>query len=350
MIEETVIYQQALQNTMDFALVDFPSGIPAREVIVQFCPGCREDRTQDRIIGSDCALCGSKLVRITRAAESVTRDDVHMSMGFFEGLFDIIGGAGMAAELMAVIRGNASVQPISNDFLKTIGRVSIDAHGGLLLDVTLKIGPYKAMLIPSSFAPLPRINETISAPLAKGDPECGDGDFLNKHDIEGAIVLLKRGKVTFLEKALRAQASGAAAVVVAQTYDTWPFVMTETDVAAAASLNIPLLMIGKTDSKMIDGMIQNCRTGKRIAADICTENIDPLCSICHESFVELDVVLKLPCRHMYHEGCVVSWLETHNTCPLCRHDMPIQEKKVAAAAPGLGTDASDNAARQPYFM
>lgn len=298
-------------------------------------------------------MCGSALTTLRRPIPASTDpaegEETELSLGFFEGLLDILGGSGLREELEEAIRGTSAVKPISNDFLKTIGRVTIDSLGGLLLDVTLRIGPYKAMLMPSNFAPLPVVDQALNSALVKGIPEWGDSDFTNGSDISGSIVMLKRGKVTFLDKAKRAQAAGAVAVIVSQTYDTWPFVMTDADSADTNGLYIPVLMLSKSDANIVDGLISACRAGKQLAAEINTDKIDPLCSICHDSFAEKDIVLKLPCRHMYHESCVISWLESHNTCPLCRHTMPVQE--AAAGATGAGARAErGSAVRQPYFM
>ena len=49
------------------------------------------------------------------------------------------------------------------------------------------------------------------------------------------------------------------------------------------------------------------------------------CSVCHEDFEEAEEVIELPCQHCYHSDCILPWLETHNTCPVCRLDLPAEE-------------------------
>ena len=46
------------------------------------------------------------------------------------------------------------------------------------------------------------------------------------------------------------------------------------------------------------------------------------CTICLDEFLEGDEVALMPCGHVYHDGCIVKWLETSHLCPLCRYKMP----------------------------
>lgn len=43
-------------------------------------------------------------------------------------------------------------------------------------------------------------------------------------------------------------------------------------------------------------------------------------------YVLPDSKLKLSCGHIFHNGCIMTWLEEHNTCPLCRNKILIINK------------------------
>ncbi|KAH8383264.1 hypothetical protein KR009_007607 [Drosophila setifemur] len=45
------------------------------------------------------------------------------------------------------------------------------------------------------------------------------------------------------------------------------------------------------------------------------------CSICWDDFKLDETVRKLPCSHLYHENCIVPWLNLHSTCPICRKSL-----------------------------
>jgi len=53
-----------------------------------------------------------------------------------------------------------------------------------------------------------------------------------------------------------------------------------------------------------------------------TEEVDeenaPSCSICMENYEPGARIKRLPCNHEFHPDCIIPWLETNNSCPICR--------------------------------
>jgi E3 ubiquitin-protein ligase RNF115/126 len=51
------------------------------------------------------------------------------------------------------------------------------------------------------------------------------------------------------------------------------------------------------------------------------------CPVCTDAFELKEKVLQMPCKHIYHKDCLIPWLERHNTCPVCRFELPTDEKE-----------------------
>jgi hypothetical protein len=58
---------------------------------------------------------------------------------------------------------------------------------------------------------------------------------------------------------------------------------------------------------------------------------EEFCCICTDKFNTDEDYIQLPCNHKFHncdnENCggLISWLNTNNTCPICRHELPGEE-------------------------
>ncbi|XP_004300908.1 PREDICTED: E3 ubiquitin-protein ligase RING1-like [Fragaria vesca subsp. vesca] len=56
--------------------------------------------------------------------------------------------------------------------------------------------------------------------------------------------------------------------------------------------------------------------------DEATITRTPSCVICLKDLDLQHMVIRLPCSHVCHVDCIVTWLETSHFCPVCRYSMP----------------------------
>ncbi|KAG6482398.1 hypothetical protein ZIOFF_059029 [Zingiber officinale] len=49
------------------------------------------------------------------------------------------------------------------------------------------------------------------------------------------------------------------------------------------------------------------------------------CAICMDPFKLGAEAREMPCKHIYHQDCILPWLSMRNSCPVCRHEMPADE-------------------------
>jgi len=56
-----------------------------------------------------------------------------------------------------------------------------------------------------------------------------------------------------------------------------------------------------------------------------SEKVD--CAVCKDEFTLNEEAIKLPCEHKYHVDCIHPWLKQHNTCPVCRYELPVDDQE-----------------------
>lgn len=82
--------------------------------------------------------------------------------------------------------------------------------------------------------------------------------------------------------------------------------------------------------------------------EITSEDQALACAICKDVVSVGEKATKLPCGHAYHGDCIVPWLGSRNTCPVCRFELPTDDpdyeeervNKVPANAGGASGSGS----------
>jgi hypothetical protein len=81
------------------------------------------------------------------------------------------------------------------------------------------------------------------------------------------------------------------------------------------------------------------------------------CAVCRCELAEGDDVQLLPCSdsHAFHAPCLAPWLAEHNSCPVCRHELPTddwryEERKERAQADAEDAKGAANALRGGEFI
>lgn len=50
------------------------------------------------------------------------------------------------------------------------------------------------------------------------------------------------------------------------------------------------------------------------------------CAICKDALTVGSEANQLPCFHLYHPSCILPWLSSRNSCPLCRYELPTDDQ------------------------
>ncbi|KAM0826328.1 hypothetical protein ACQ4PT_068945 [Festuca glaucescens] len=76
-----------------------------------------------------------------------------------------------------------------------------------------------------------------------------------------------------------------------------------------------------------------------------------VCPICTDPLLISAPARRLPCGHLYHSDCIVTWLALRNSCPVCRGSIPMFYSTATdiASSPSPSTDPTPPAGRRRFL-
>ncbi|EAU92543.2 hypothetical protein CC1G_06554 [Coprinopsis cinerea okayama7 len=77
------------------------------------------------------------------------------------------------------------------------------------------------------------------------------------------------------------------------------------------------------------------------------------CAVCKEQFKvetedpEEQIVVKLPCKHPFHQPCIIPWLKSSGTCPVCRYALVPQPNQPTSPRPSAFPTGASGSSSSP---
>ncbi|GLI71449.1 hypothetical protein VaNZ11_016664 [Volvox africanus] len=89
-----------------------------------------------------------------------------------------------------------------------------------------------------------------------------------------------------------------------------------TAISAPSASSALKVAVALAEARATEANAEDAAEGRRDGFANCEPG--ELCTVCHDAFEHGAEVVELPCRHCFHEDCIMPWLRQQNTCPVCR--------------------------------
>ncbi|OAE22339.1 hypothetical protein AXG93_1024s1070 [Marchantia polymorpha subsp. ruderalis] len=76
-----------------------------------------------------------------------------------------------------------------------------------------------------------------------------------------------------------------------------------------------------------------------------------VCAICKDVVALGEPAKQLPCLHLYHNDCILPWLSSRNSCPVCRYELPTDDPDYEEQKQSRrGTVQNNSASQSPSSL
>ncbi|KAK9672016.1 hypothetical protein RND81_12G070300 [Saponaria officinalis] len=143
------------------------------------------------------------------------------------------------------------------------------------------------------------IQQNLITALASAQPQTDSNNSVDDNDVNGMGSLL-RGLVESLEVSMEGLEDLLPADIAARRA-----------APPASKAVVEKLPVVKVDEAVA------LKLGEEAECCICKEKLRVVGSEMQE----------MPCNHLFHPPCLKPWLDEHNSCPICRHELPTDDHK-----------------------
>ncbi|KAL5721336.1 RING-type E3 ubiquitin transferase [Ranunculus cassubicifolius] len=80
------------------------------------------------------------------------------------------------------------------------------------------------------------------------------------------------------------------------------------------------------------------------------ESDNSQCAVCKDEFELGMEARQMPCKHIYHPDCILPWLELHNSCPVCRYELPTDDPDYENRTAEGGSQGGGSGSRSGFTV